>query len=163
EKRSYPQQPAEPARKKTVLGTLRIIKRTFSEYMSDHAFRLSAALAYYLVLSLAPLVLVIVGVAGLIWGEQAVRGAWVQRMHSFIGQAGAEVIQNIIKHASYQQHDAIAIIVGAVTLLVGAMAVFIQLQEALNTIWKVKPKKGRSIWVSIRLRFMSLAMVLGLV
>lgn len=131
--------------------------------MADRAFRLAAALAYYFVLSLAPVVVVIVGAAGLVWGNQAVEGGLVERMKEFIGQAGAEVVQGIIKHAGSQRRGTTAVIVGLATSFVGAMGVFLQLQDALNTVWNVEPKSGRGLRGFFRGRLVSLAMVLGLV
>src|SRR5262249_27567315 len=108
-------------------------------------------------------VIVVVGVAGLLWGNEAVGGGLVEKMKDFIGDQGAQVIQGILKHASSHRQGTIAVVVGVATSLVGAMGLFLQFQDALNTVWNVEPQSGRGLRGFLRDRFVSLAMVLGLV
>lgn len=138
-------------------------KETFAAFFAHQPFQLAAALSYYTLLSLAPLLLVVIGIAGLAFGEQAVRGELVARMHSLLGQQGAEAIQTVIAHASRSNRGLLSTIVGVVIMLVGATTVFMQLQASLNQIWGVEAAPDRSaIWLFIRYRLLSLAMVFSL-
>ena len=138
-----------------------IVKTTFADWNADKAPRLGAALAYYTALSLAPLLLVIIGIAGLVFGDEAARGQIVGQLQGLIGTDGANAIEEVLAHARTPSAGVIASVVGVVTLLVGASGVFGQLQDALNTVWEVEPKPGRGIVGLVRDRFLSLTMVLG--
>ncbi len=120
-------------------------KQTFTEYIADQPFTLAAALSFYTLLSLAPLLLVILAIAGFVWGEQAARGELVGQIESTVGQQGAQAVQSILARASAPGHGgAFSIIIGLVTLLLGATTVFSQLQTSLNQIWDVQAKPERS-------------------
>jgi membrane protein len=142
------------------LGSL--LLRTLREFRKDHPLQLSAALSYYTLLALAPLVLVTVALCGLIFGREAVQGRIVDEMRGLVGQAGAEVIQTVIQNANQPKTGALSLAIGIVTLIVGATTVFVQLQDALNFIWDVEadPRKS-ALWGFVRNRLLSLAMILG--
>lgn len=138
-------------------------KETFAAYFSDRPFQLAAALSYYTLLSLAPLLLVVIGIAGLAFGEQAVRGELVTRTHSMLGAQGADAIQTIIAHASRSHGSIVSTITGVILMLVGATTVFMQLQASLNQIWHVEAAPNRSMILDfIRYRLLSLAIVIAL-
>ena len=118
-------------------------------------------MAYYTVFSLAPLLLLVIAIAGLFLGEQAAHGQIVKEIEDTVGKPVAESIQQILEHAHSPTEGGLAAVVAVITLLFGASGVFGQLQDALNTIWQVKPKPGRGILGIIRDRFLSLTMVLG--
>lgn len=140
---------------------IKLLKSTVAEWNEDNVPLLAAALAYYTIFSLAPLLLIAIAIAGVLFGEEAARGEIVRQMAGLVGQEGAEAIQAMIQNAQQPNSGgAIASIIGVVLLLMGASGVFGQLQTALNTIWEVKPKPGRGIRSFIQSRFLSFAMVL---
>src|SRR5213594_1675259 len=137
-----------------------LLKRTFSEWSEDKAPRLGAALAYYSVFSIPALILIVIGVIGLIY-KGDVAGAIQQHLGALIGEDAARTMM-----ATGKQQGAsggiVASIVGIVLLLVGASGVFGELQDSLNTIWRVKPKPDRGIIAIVKDRFVSFTMVLGI-
>jgi membrane protein len=143
-----------------------ILKGTFKEFSEDNVLRLSAALAYYAMFSIGPLLVIVVGVAGLAFsvlghgGHEDVRQQIHAQLESTLGPDSAKTIESMMS-AQKQGTSLITTIVGVVALLIGAGGVFGQLQDALNTIWEVKAKPGIGIWGFIRNRFLSFSMVLG--
>jgi membrane protein len=141
-----------------------LIKQTFSEWLEDKAPQLGAALAYYTVFSLAPLVLVLLAIVGLIFRNDP-GGAWnkiTEQMSYFLDKSAVEVVQNIAQKAAQPNKSVLATVIGVVLALFGASGVFGQLQDALNTVWGVKAKPGAGIWGFLRSRFLSFAMVGGI-
>ncbi|MEA5592902.1 YihY/virulence factor BrkB family protein [Rivularia sp. UHCC 0363] len=139
----------------------RLLKETFKEWNDDKASRLAAALSYYTIFSLAPLLIIAIAIAGAVFGDEAASGEIVKQIQGLVGKAGAEVIQTALQNAQKPDTRNIASIISIGVLLFGASNVFAQIQDALNTIWEVEPKKGQSIWKIIRKRFLSFAMVGG--
>lgn len=139
----------------------KLIKATAREWSDDNAPRLGAALAFYSMLSLGPLLLLILSGAGLLFGEEAARGQIIGQIDGLVGQEGAGLIQQVLASVSETRSGVFATLIGIATLLLGASGVFGQLQEALNAIWNVTPKKGRGVWGIIKARFFSFTMVLG--
>ncbi|HTL58651.1 MAG TPA: YihY/virulence factor BrkB family protein [Candidatus Limnocylindrales bacterium] len=137
-----------------------ILKDIFKEFNEDNVLRLSAALAYYAMFSIGPLLVIVVGVAGLAFGENSVRHNVEQQLQSILGQNAEKTITSMM---AAQKHGTglLTTILGVIALLFGAGGVFGQLQDALNTIWEVKPKPGTGIWGLVRTRFLSFTMVLG--
>jgi membrane protein len=138
-----------------------IVKETGRDWSNDNATRLSASLAYYTVLSIAPLLVLAVSVAGLVFGEEAARGQIAEQISSVVGPQAGEGIQTVLKNAKSPQDGTIGSIVGIVVLLFGASGVFGELTSSLNEIWKVEPKPGLGVWGFLRTRFFSFSMVLG--
>jgi membrane protein len=138
-----------------------LLKETFEEWNKDKVSRLAAALAYYTIFSLAPLLIIAIAIAGAVFGSSAVRGEIVGQLQGIIGKPGADLIQTAIINASVPKQGNIASIVSVLVLLFGASGLFAQLQDALNTIWGVQPKPGRGIIPVVRDRFFSFAMVFG--
>jgi membrane protein len=140
-----------------------LLKQTFQEWLEDKAPQLGAALAYYTVFSLAPLILVLLAIVGVIFRDDPA-GAWnkiTQQMSYFLDASTLEVVQNIAQKASEPGKSTIATIIGVALAIFGASGVFGQLQDALNTIWGVKAKPGGGMWGFLRTRFLSFAMVAG--
>jgi membrane protein len=140
------------------------LKQTFQEWLQDKAPQLGAALAYYTVFSLAPLVLVLLAIIGVIFRDDPA-GAWdkvTQQMSYFLDQSAVQVVQNIAQQASQPRKSTLATIIGIALALFGASGVFGQLQDALNTIWGVKAAPTRGLWRFLRSRFLSFAMVGGI-
>jgi membrane protein len=140
-----------------------LLKQTFNEWLQDKAPQLGASLAYYTVFSLAPLILVLLAIVGVIFRNDPA-GAWdkiTQQMRYFLDPSAVQVVQNIAQKASQPGKSTIATIIGVALALFGASGVFGQLQDALNTIWGVKANPGGGIWGFLRSRFLSFAMVGG--
>jgi membrane protein len=148
----------------TFFGTsLSLLKQTFSEWLEDKAPQLGAALAYYTVFSLAPLILVLLAIVGLLFRSDP-GGAWnkiTEQISYFFDKSAVEVVQNIAQKAAQPNKSLLATIIGILLALFGASGVFGQLQDALNTIWGVRAKPGAGIWGFLRSRFLSFAMVGG--
>jgi membrane protein len=141
-----------------------LLKQTFQEWLQDKAPQLGAALAYYTVFSLAPLILVLLAIIGVIFRDDPA-GAWhkiTQQMSYFLDPSALQVVQNIAQKASQPGKSTIATIIGIALAIFGASGVFGQLQDALNTIWGVKAKPTQGIWGFLRSRFLSFAMVAGI-
>ena len=137
-----------------------VIKDTFKEFGEDRVLRLSAAMAYYTVFAIGPLLVLIVGLAGLILGEDQVRHTVTQQLQGTFGEKSAKLVESMMT-SNQKSGSLMATIVGGIGLLLGAAGVFGQLQDALNTIWEVKAKPGVGIAGFLRQRFLSMAMVLG--
>jgi membrane protein len=139
----------------------KLLRQTFAEWSEDKAPQLGASLAFYSAVSIAPLVVLALSAAAVFLGEEAARGKVVEEFQNLVGSEGAKAIDDMITSASKPGTGVIATVLSIATLLFGASGVFGQLQDALNTIWEVKPKRGRGVWGFIRDRFLSFAMVLG--
>jgi membrane protein len=140
------------------------LKQTFQEWLQDKAPQLGAALAYYTVFSLAPLVLVLLAIVGVIFRDDPA-GAWdniTEQMGYFLDPSAVQVVQSIAQKASQPGKSTLATLIGVALALFGASGVFGQLQDALNTIWGVKGKPGRGVWGFLRSRFLSFGMVAGI-
>ncbi len=136
-----------------------IFQDAAAAWMEDNASRLSAALAFYTILSVAPLFLIVLAIMGFVFGKETASEQLVEQLQRFVGEAGAEVAKTAIKNAARPQTGVFASVIGVATLLFGASGVFGELQSAMNIIWKVKSKPGRGIVLTIRDRFLSFGMV----
>src|SRR5438067_7943536 len=147
-----------------VANSFSLLKQTFSEWLEDKAPQLGAALAYYTVFSLAPLVLLLLAIDGFLFHNDPA-GAWrkmTEQMSYFLDKSAIDLVGNIAQKASQPNKSLLATIIGILLALFGASGVFGQLQDALNTIWGVKAKPGGGIWAFLRSRFLSFAMVGGI-
>ena len=141
---------------------IQVFKETFREFGEDKAPRLGAALAYYTIFSIGPLLLIAVAMAGIFFGQEAARGQVSAELGKIFGPQMAKSLEAMIEAANKPKSGTIATIVGVFTLMLGASGVFGQLKDALNTIWNVEPQKAGGIMGFIRQRFLSVAMVLGI-
>ena len=140
--------------------TYGLLKEAGSAWLEDNAPRLGAALAFYMIFSLAPVLIVAIAVAGLAFGKSAAEGEVLRQMQALVGETGAKAVQAIIQSANRPALGVIAATVGILTVLVGASGAFVELQDALNQIWRI-PQRRESIWVgAIRKRFWSFGLVL---
>lgn len=137
------------------------VKDTAKDWVDDNASRLAAALAYYSLLSLAPLVVIVVAISGFFLGPESARGRVAGELGTIVGGPAAQGIQSVVQSAQSPSTGVVSTIVGVVTLFVGASGVFGELQSSLNTIWEVKAKPGNGILREIKTRFVSFTMVLG--
>ncbi len=139
-----------------------LLYKAFNAFLDDNALRMSASLAYYTTFAIAPLLLIIVSLAGIIYGQEAAQGKVFAELNKFVGSDAANQIQETIKNISESQQSTFAIIIGAITLFIGTTGVFIEIQDSINQIWRVraKPKKG---WLKlVTNRVLSFSMVIGL-
>ncbi len=139
-----------------------LFKQTFKEFSEDKAPRLGAALAYYTIFSVAPLLLIAIAIAGFVFGEEAARDEIAKQLSGVMGPATAKIIDQMVQAAAKPKAGTIATIIGIVTLFFGASGVFMQLNDALDTIWNVQRKKASGIMGFLKERFLSVAMVLGI-
>jgi membrane protein len=142
-----------------------LFKDTVREWREDGAPRLAAALAYYTTFSLAPLLVLIIAIAGLVGGREAAQTQTMAQVQDLLGVEGREFVEGMIESASQTKTGIAATFLGAITLLVGALGVFGELQNSLNTVWEVKPKPAKN-WLDGLRRFvikrlLSFTMVLG--
>jgi len=138
------------------------LKETYNEWSEDKASRLAAALAYYTAFSIAPLLLISIAVAGLVFGRDAAEGQVVGQLQGAVGPDAAAMIERSIANSQDTGAGTIAAIIGLATLIWSASNVFSQLQDALNTIWEVAPDPNAGILGTIKRRYLSMTMVLGI-
>lgn len=139
-----------------------MLKETFQEWKEDDAPQLAAALSYYTIFSLGPLMLIVVSVAGLVFGDAAAQDQVFQQVRSVMGENAAEAIRSMMEGRSQGNAGLWGTIIGIVLLLISASGVFGQLQKALNEVWEVAPRPDLGIWGTVKARFLSMTMVLGL-
>lgn len=142
--------------------SIHVLKQTFREFGQDKVPRLGAALAYYTIFSIGPLLLIAVAMAGIFLGEEAAQGQVSEQLNNVFGAATARSVEQMIEAAAKPKAGTLATIIGIVTLFFGAAGVFGQLKDALNTIWNVETKTAGGIKGFVMKRFLSMAMVLGI-
>jgi membrane protein len=140
----------------------RLLKGTFSAFIADGALSQGAAIAYYTIFSIAPVLVIAIAIAGLAFGQDAAQGAIVGQLGGLMGRQSAEALQTMIQSASNHKSGVLATIIGVGTLLATASGVFGQMQTALNQIWKAKPREtGMSRLVRARIASLGLVVTLG--
>lgn len=137
-----------------------ILRRSVESFSEDSAFRLSAALAYYSIFSVAPLLLVAVYIAGVFFGPDAAQGHLESQLQNYVGGPAATGVQELVKSADQPVRGGVALAMGLAALMLGASGVFAQLKDALNTIWEVQLKTSNVVRDFIFNRLLSFAMVL---
>jgi membrane protein len=140
-----------------------LIKATFSSWLEDYAPSMGAALAYYTLFSIAPLLLIVISTAGLVFGEDAVRGEIFAQLRDLMGDQGAQAVQSLLASVSEPKKGIAGTVIGVVLLVVGATSVLGELQDALDRIWRApqKDRKGGVVTL-IRTRLLSLGIILGI-
>jgi membrane protein len=141
---------------------LALLKRTYAQFSKDKVPRMGAALAYYTIFSLAPLLIIAIGIAGFVFGRDAAQGSIVGQISNLVGPESGRAIQAMLQSAREPAPGIVASILGIATLLLGATGVFAEIQDALNTIWSVETPPRNGIWNLVRARFLSLSMVLAI-
>lgn len=140
----------------------RIVKHAVTDFGKDDCMSLGAALAFYTALSIAPLLVLVLAIAGFVWNESDVHAELLRQAQSLIGEQGAEGIKEILEAGGKEQAHGMAAITSVIMLVVGATGVFAQLQYSLNKVWNVTPRPGATgVWGFIRKRLLSLGMVLA--
>jgi membrane protein len=137
-------------------------RQAISAWNDDYAPSMGAALSYYTLFSIAPLLLIVLAIAGLLFGEEAARGELYAELASLIGPSGAQAVQELVAHANRPVAGITALAMGSVALFLGASAVFGELQNALDRIWRAPAAKQQSGWMNIlRSRLLSFGMILA--
>ena len=144
---------------KTIFG---LMKQTASEWMDQNVQRLGAALAFYTVFAIAPLFVIVLAIAGLWFGAEAARHELFGQVSALVGSDGGDAIQALVSAANKPKTGAWATIIAVATLFAGATGVFVELQDALNSIWGVRRAPGRGLRDFIKDRLLSFAIVLGI-
>jgi membrane protein len=139
-----------------------LIKAALSAWLDDYAPSMGAALSYYTVFSLAPLLVIVVSLAGLVFGTEAVRGEVFGQIAGLMGAEAAKAVQDMLASVSKPSTGALGTVVGTVVLLIGATTVFGELQDALDRIWRAPVRQKTSgLWALVRARLLSFGMILG--
>lgn len=138
----------------------KLLAEAFKEWQEDQVSLLAAALAYYTVFSITPLLVIAIAIAGAVFGQDTAKGEILEQINNLVGEQGAQAIEMALANADQPEISGIASIISVIVLLVGASGVFAQLQSALNTVWNVKAKPNAGIWGFIRKRLLSFGMVL---
>lgn len=147
-----------------------LLRDTVEAFIDDNCSMLGAALAFYTALSLAPILLIVIGVAGLAFGDDAARGEVVAKAGDYVGKEGAQAVEATLANSKSQTSGVVSTVIGVVSVLVGATGVFAQLQEALNIVWKIDPPPVvesnasplRKAWAYVRNRLLSFSVLCGL-
>jgi len=140
-----------------------LVRQAFAAWVDDYAPSMGAALAYYTLFSIAPLLLIVISIAGLVFGADAARGQIFAQLRELMGEDGAATVQSLLQSVNKPAQGVIGTLVGAVILLVGAMSVFGELQDSLDRIWRAPPRAGASgLWPLVRSRLLSFGMILGI-
>jgi len=138
---------------------MNIVKEAANDFSEHKALRLAAATAYYAIFSIGPLLVLVVGLAGVVFGEDRVSKELGRQLQSVVGANSAKIIESMMA-AQHKGGSLTATILGAIALVIGVTGAFSQLQDSLNTIWEVTPAPGHSLWIFVRDRILSMAMVL---
>jgi len=138
-------------------------KKAVNAWLDDYAPSMGAAIAFYTVFSLAPLVIIVIAVAGFFWGREAVQGQLFEQITAMVGTDGAKAVESVVQGAQAPTQGIVATVISVVVLLVGSTTVFAELQSALDRIWEVPAaEKSAGIWNTIRARLLSFGLVLAL-
>ena len=140
-----------------------VIKTAVAGWIDDYAQSMGAALAYYTMFSMAPLLLIVISIAGLVFGDEAARGEIFSQLEGMLGPSGALAVQGLLESVRNPSESVTATVFGVVLLLIGATSVFGELQDALDRIWRAPVRAWESGWWRlVRARLLSFGMILGI-
>ncbi|MEL6938994.1 MAG: YihY/virulence factor BrkB family protein [Cyanobacteria bacterium J06598_1] len=139
-----------------------LLQQTVAEWQRDKVSRLAAALAYYTTFALAPVLVIVIAVASFLFEQSTVQTRIIEQLQGLLGENGAGLVQEMLTRKSQGSEGFWATLISVGLLIVGASGLFIQLQDALNTVWNVVPKKGEGLWKLMRDRLLSFGMVLAI-
>ena len=132
---------------------LDLIKKSVTAWVDDYAPSMGAAIAYYTLFSITPLLIIAIAVAGLVFGHEAAQGEIIGQIRDLIGQEGAIAVQGLLKNAYEPAHSMLAIVVSVITMIIGATTVFVEIQSDLDRIWRVAvPSQESGLWRLLRTR-----------
>ena len=153
---------ATPNKKITFKGLWKVLQDSFSGFSDHKVTKLSGSLAYYTVFSMGPLMILIISICSIVWRREAIEGQVYYQLVDFLGKESALQIQGIIKNAAVSNKSFFSIVIGGVTLLIGATTVFAEIQDSINTIWGLKPKPKRGWLKLLQNRFLSFSVIISL-
>ena len=140
-----------------------LLRDAAGSWLDDYAPSMGAALAFYTLFSIAPLLLIVISVAGLVFGEQAARGEIIEQLATLVGRDSASTIESLLQGLNRPEAGVLGTLVGLLVLLIGATTVFAELQDAMDRIWRAPSRPaGGGLWRLIRTRLLSLGLVLGI-
>ena len=140
-----------------------LTKQAVKAWSDDYAPSMGAALSYYMLFSIAPLLLIVISVAGMIFGDEAVRGELTSGLQALMGEEGAKAVEGLLTSVSEPKEGIIATVIGILVLIIGATTVFGELQNSLDRIWRAPAREDASgLWRLLRSRLMSIGMILGM-
>jgi membrane protein len=137
-----------------------LLKDSYSGWVADYAPSMGAALSYYTIFSIAPLLVIVIAIAGLVFGADAASGALFEQLRGMVGESGAAAVQGLVRSASKPATSIFAAITGVLTLVLGATTVLGELQSALDRIWRAPPETKKGLWQLVRTRALSFSMIL---
>jgi membrane protein len=140
----------------------KVIVATFTSFINDNGLKLSASLAYYTVFSIAPLLILVISLTSLFLGHDAINNNLYPEIKAYVGSEAAVQIQEIIKNLQFSGKTGVALITGIIILLIGASSMFVEIQDSINIIWRVKAKPKRGWLKLIQNRFLSFSLIIGL-
>jgi membrane protein len=146
----------------TLSDVWKLAKESVSAWIEDYAPSMGAALSYYTVFSLAPLLVIVIAVAGLVFGADTAQGEITGQLRGLLGDEGAKAVEELLKSASQPSRGVTASIVGGLTLFIGATSVFSELQSALDRIWRAPVAPSLGLWGLVRSRLLSFGMILAI-
>jgi len=146
----------------TLSDVWKLAKESVSAWIEDYAPSMGAALSYYTVFSLAPLLVIVIAVAGLVFGADTAQGEITGQLRGLLGDEGAQAVEELLKSASQPSRGLTASIVGGLTLFIGATSVFSELQSALDRIWRAPAAPSLGLWGLVRSRLLSFGMILAI-
>ena len=144
-----------------MMGTIRLLKQSFEQWSQDNGQRLGAALAFYTILSISPLVILVVAIVSLVFSRAHAQSLLLAQIHALMGSSAKEAVQAMLVSGQKHAHGILSAFLGLLTLVFGASGVFGELRSALNTIWKVKPTRQAEWQVLVRERLFSFGMVVS--
>ena len=140
-----------------------LVRQAVAAWVDDYAPSMGAALAYYTLFSIAPLLLIVISIAGLVFGADAARGQIFAELRELMGEEGAATVQSLLQSVNKPAQGLVATLIGSAVLLLGAMSVFGELQNSLDRIWRAPPRADASgLWSLVRSRLLSFGMILGI-
>lgn len=139
-----------------------LFKTAFTSWSDDYAQSMGAALAYYTMFSIAPLLLIVISITGLIFGQEVARGEIIGQLNNLMGEQGVLAIQTLLKSVNQPAEGITATAIGIILLLVGATTVFGELQNSMDRIWKAPAREGSGLWHLIQARLLSFGMIMGI-
>lgn len=148
--------------KKKIWSFFRFIKQVFSEFIADNVLKYSASLAYYTILSLAPLLIIIMYISGLLFGKVAISGELYDQMKDLVGSSAALEVQAAIQNIHLSKGNVLATTLGAIILFIGATGIFGEMQDSLNKIWGLRTKTRKVWWKLLIDRAISFSLIISL-
>lgn len=148
--------------RKKIISVFLFIKQVFTEFSEDNILKYSASLAYYTIFSLAPLLIVIISLCGILFGREAIQGHVYSQIKDLVGSAAAVQIQDSIKNIHVTGHNFFASVVSIAVLIIGATGIFGEVQDSLNKIWGLKIKTKKTWWKLILNRILSFSLILSM-